>query len=606
MKIKEMIKEMKSNDDAFNGILQKVKMGVKSDTKNIDSFMLYIILYGIGKEDWNYFNNKMNFKDIFSFTASCGEFMLQRSKFNDNVDIKDIECYEERKNVYDEKIKSTKIYMENYKRLTQNEKDDIKEICSNSSLKSKDKIEAIKKRYSSLNYEDKELKLDLLKYLRRIDEGKISLEEYASFATMLIRKPIWNDDDRVIVSMHRNSQNDLKNKYQRYFIKPFIGEKYCDNQVYNELEFSDLIEKIIANIKSNEIQKQIIEQAHKYYNSGYKVIEGGSIMKIRSYIQDELDKLIEDRNYQIIFTGAPGTGKTYNVKRYVEEKAEQQSEAGDNPKNYYKFVQFHTSYDYSDFVEGLRPVVIDGQDNNSFVRLDGIFKEFCRYIVGENSKTLNNDTSKNYYFIIDEINRADLSKVFGELMYGLEEDYRGKENHFDTQYKNLPTYKINNEGKAVLIENDCFKDGFYVPENLIIIGTMNDIDRSVETFDFALRRRFRWVEINADDVMEEALKEMRKGDSEEDIRNLIESANAMNAAISSDTKIGLNKSFHIGPAYFKKGTKENIWDTKVQPILFEYCRGRKSDDTDKFIKDCRQAFFSRKYSENNETNSEEN
>lgn len=313
---------------------------------------------------------------------------------------------------------------------------------------------------------------------------------------------------------------------------------------------------------------------------------------------EKLEQEIKNGNYQIIFTGAPGTGKTYNVKKYVEEHTES--------KEQYRFVQFHMSYDYSDFVEGLRPAVIEGQDNNSFVRLDGIFKEFCRHIVEENSKTSNYDTSKNYYFIIDEINRTDLSKVFGELMYGLEEDYRGEENAFDTQYKNLPVYKINDEGKAVLIENDCFKDGFYVPENLIIIGTMNDIDRSVETFDFALRRRFRWVEINAYDVMEHALKEMRKGDSEEDIKDLIDSANAMNVAISSNTKIGLNKSFHIGPAYFKKGTKENIWDTKVQPILFEYCRGRKSDDTDKFIKDCRQAFFSRKSSENNETNSEEN
>lgn len=191
-------------------------------------------------------------------------------------------------------------------------------------------------------------------------------------------------------------------------------------------------------------------------------------------------------------------------------------------------------------------------------------------------------------------------------MYGLEGDYRGQENAFDTQYKNLPTYRINEKGKAVLLENDCFKDGFYIPKNLIIIGTMNDIDRSVETFDFALRRRFRWGEIKANDVMESSLLEMRKDDKEEEIEDLIKSAIAMNNVISSDKKIGLNKSFHIGPAYFKKGTKSNIWNTKVEPILYEYCRGRKSENTDKFVKNCRKAFFERQYSKNNENNSEDN
>ena len=331
--------------------------------------------------------------------------------------------------------------------------------------------------------------------------------------------------------------------------------------------------------------------------------------EVNNYMENsvfrKINELTKDSK-QIILTGSPGTGKTYNVKKYVEEKCVEQAGNKEDAKKYYKFVQFHTSYDYSDFVEGLRPAVIEGKEDNSFVRLDGIFKDFCRYIVEENNKDSNYNTSKNYYFIIDEINRADLSKVFGELMYGLEEDYRGPENAFDTQYKNLPTYIINENGKAELIENDCFKDGFYIPENLIIIGTMNDIDRSVETFDFALRRRFRWVEINANDVMEDALKEIRKDNTTEEIEDLIESAKAMNEVISSDKKIGLNKSFHIGPAYFKKGEKSNIWNTKVEPILYEYCRGRKPEDTDNFIENCRKAFFNRKFPENKENNTEEN
>lgn len=334
--------------------------------------------------------------------------------------------------------------------------------------------------------------------------------------------------------------------------------------------------------------------------------------------QFNIESYISEGNKQIIFNGAPGTGKTHNVREYVKKATGNQAEVDNDKDNekeaekYYKFVQFHASYDYSDFIEGLRPVVIDGKENNSFVRLDGVFKEFCRKIVENNikasldlqeneisenniedyykgvkTKEIEATDGKDYYFVIDEINRADLSKVFGELMFGLEESYRGVENRFNTQYKNLPTYKINKKHKAEPISEDCFRNGFYVPENLIIIGTMNDIDRSVETFDFALRRRFRWVEIKANDVMESALVDMRG----EEGKDISKSAIEMNKVINKYSDLGLNESFNIGPAYFKNGSKQTIWDTKVQPILFEYCRGRKSERVTEFINDCNKAFF---------------
>ncbi|WP_253514806.1 AAA family ATPase [Peribacillus frigoritolerans] len=105
------------------------------------------------------------------------------------------------------------------------------------------------------------------------------------------------------------------------------------------------------------------------------------------------------------------------------------------------------------------------------------------------------------------MNRADLSRVFGELMYGLEEHYREKT--FQTQYSNLPTYEIKNK-RAVPMDYDVFENGFFIPENVYIIATMNDIDRSVEAFDFALRRRFQWIEVKANDVMKDALEGMQK------------------------------------------------------------------------------------------------
>jgi len=298
-------------------------------------------------------------------------------------------------------------------------------------------------------------------------------------------------------------------------------------------------------------------------------------------IKEIIDENIKINNRQIIFTGAPGTGKTFMVKKYIEAN-------GMNEKADCKFVQFHSAYDYSDFVEGLRPATLNGTDT-TFVRLDGIFKAFCRHIVEEDKP------DKKYFFIVDEINRADLSKVFGELMFGLEESYRGREHVFATQYQNLKTYKINDDGIAEVMENDCFKDGFYIPENLVIIGMMNDIDRSVETFDFALRRRFQWIEIKANEIMESALKSMwhpvEEGELSQEEKTLIENIKKMNMLLSGEqyARFGLTDAYHIGPAYFKKYDGNNlkeIFDWKVAPIIREYTRGRKEKEVKELLDKC--------------------
>ena len=258
------------------------------------------------------------------------------------------------------------------------------------------------------------------------------------------------------------------------------------------------------NCKLNEERFEIITNGIDYkkstlkdfFNQIWEYVRKEKKEKMQVFIREAFGINMDDKNIeikelvkskinaykQIIFTGAPGTGKTYSVREYIKEKT-------GSDESRYKFVQFHSSYDYTDFVEGIRPAP-KNEGENMFVRMDGTFKAFCRTIVEKNEEE---KKYPEYYFVIDEINRADLSKVFGELMFGLEEGYRGEENRFPTQYNNLPTYHMS-EGKAERIEDDCFKDGFYVPENLTIIGTMNDIDRSVETFDFALRRRFQWVE----------------------------------------------------------------------------------------------------------------
>ena len=254
----------------------------------------------------------------------------------------------------------------------------------------------------------------------------------------------------------------------------------------------------------------------------------------------------------------------------------------------YKFVQFHPSYDYTDFVEGLRPSSDNDEYNDDvnnesgddivqnvqssivgFRREDGIFKSLCKEAIINPNKT--------YVLIIDEINRGDLSKIFGELFYSIDPDYRGEMNKVKTQYQNLVS------------KDDVFADGFYVPKNIYIIGTMNDIDRSVESMDFALRRRFVFKEISAEDS-----KAMLNSLSDDVKEICLKKMDALNNKIydvkNQDGIDGLNSAYHIGAAYFLKiqnyikkgeteslnhysGAFEKLWNNHLKGLLFEYLRG---------------------------------
>lgn len=336
------------------------------------------------------------------------------------------------------------------------------------------------------------------------------------------------------------------------------------------------------------------------------------------HAHSDLNEIVQEaipKNKQVIFTGAPGTGKTYTVREVVKKLT-------DKDESRYKFVQFHPSYDYSDFVEGLRPVVTKDSPDPTFVRLDGTFKQFCRSIVEKELETfcsgfrdlsapekreklkeyydnaVKEGTSQGeetvYYFLIDEINRADLSKVFGELMFGLEESYRGIENRFDTQYKNLKTYQVDPDtGIASPMAFDCFADGFFIPQNLYLIGTMNDIDRSVESFDFALRRRFRWIDVKANKIMASSLEAMGVPNPEDIARR----ASNMNCCLSA-SEFGLGEAYHIGPAYFKSMSEgeelEDVFSHRIEPLLREYTRGQNAGKVEKLIENCRDTLLENK------------
>ena len=233
-----------------------------------------------------------------------------------------------------------------------------------------------------------------------------------------------------------------------------------------------------------------------------------------------------------------------------------------------EFVQFHPSYDYSDFVEGLRPK-LNADGTMGFTLQDGIFKKFvARARVNYENAQGSTETLKKYIFIIDEINRGEISKIFGELFFSIDPGYRGRAGEISTQYSNL---------------HDDPDKKFYIPENVYIIGTMNDIDRSVDSFDFAMRRRFRFVELKAD----ERLEMLASLENEELKNEAIGRMGDLNKAIAGVED--LNENYQIGAAYFlklKTLSFDQLWTDYLQPLLQEYVRGMYDEERlmDRFAK----------------------
>lgn len=422
-----------------------------------------------------------------------------------------------------------------------------------------------------------------------------------------------------------------------------------------------------------------------YRDKTEKTKKGGEFEKI---IIDDTEKtlieckipysklLLESKN--LIFRGAPGTGKSYLAKQIAADiisngYTDKWADLTEEQRRQVEFVQFHPSYDYSDFVEGLRPKMNE-DGSMGFELQDGIFKSFVdrarrnfedsqkpkevrekeissntaleeffadiefgedRFqtvtgrkftvtdvddkhiyleILGNetvNRLTLNIDELrkmlesgkdfekvrdltkffgikftqqsysydfalfkaikvagkanrkakveeeplKKYIFIIDEINRGEISKILGELFFAIDPGYRGQAGEVATQYSNM---HVNPDEK------------FYIPENVYIIGTMNDIDRSVDSFDFAMRRRFRFVEVRA-----ESTQDMLDTIADEDIKNeAIARMDRLNAEIL--TVEGLNENYQIGASYFLKLKYlkfADFWTDYLEPLLQEYVRG---------------------------------
>ena len=466
------------------------------------------------------------------------------------------------------------------------------------------------------------------------DDLKVSVMKIRGMATV---KEVLDDGHTIIV--------DWKKEYieREWFF--FTGQEtiwFPSDIKYRTKETNQLIKFAASD--------EIIIQDYDYFLNHpnwkkYKKLESETMLR-NDFLFNYSGILKKSKN--LILRGAPGTGKTYLAKEIALELT------GGN-EDQIEFVQFHPSYDYTDFVEGLRPVS-NGDGAIEFKLQDGIFKDFCQkakeaqliggqdnfdeawdsyleyinvaeekeYITKTSYLSVNSrqnlsvnydsgvpgwsiprkyvyelykdknynkqeyyksggrtvletlrkrfglkdylsptevETDKKFVFIIDEINRGEISKIFGELFFSIDPGYRGEKGSVSTQYANLH-------------ETD---EKFYIPENVYIIGTMNDIDRSVDTFDFAMRRRFRFFEVTAesqlgmlDDVLGYKAEEAKAR-----LRNL-------NAEIEKVQE--LNSHYHIGPSYFLKLEEvdfdyELLWSDYLKPLLEDYLRGSYEENT---------------------------
>jgi len=336
-----------------------------------------------------------------------------------------------------------------------------------------------------------------------------------------------------------------------------IIESAEDTNLGRNIELQIVMQDILNLEKDNPVQRVILSRFLWLYSNSQGIAD--------------------ENTPNVILYGPPGTGKTYAVKNSLNFVCQ-------GNRDRYEFVQFHPSFTYEDFIEGIKPKGVTKDGNIKFELVNGVFKRFCI--------KASKDPENKYYFVVDEINRANLSSVFGETLLCLEKDYRHnpKENNTDnlikTQYSTLIEEMISDDEKN--IEKAYYFDKvnknvyFGVPNNVFFIGMMNDVDKSIDAFDLALRRRFKWIRKDCDyDVIEEETKFKNK-DVFSNISSYIKSCKSLNKYISEELNLG--KSYEFGHSFFmkvsglanrkeiKKKNIEDLFNLHLRPTLKEYLR----------------------------------
>ena len=284
----------------------------------------------------------------------------------------------------------------------------------------------------------------------------------------------------------------------------------------NITPYSDYVQKLLE-LFGDEAEDEAVQEAEIKYPPYSK----DDFLEEVYMSEDTYDTLVELLNtkYNIILQGAPGVGKTFAAKRLAY------SIMGAKDTSRVSMVQFHQSYSYEDFIQGYRPV------DNGFTLVQGVFYKFC--------KAAEIDDERPYFFIIDEINRGNLSKIFGELMMLIESDKRGE--------------------KLKLLYKD---EWFTVPKNVRIIGMMNTADRSLAMMDYALRRRFAFFDF-APAFSSDGFRQYLADKNNEKLEKLISMVENLNIAISNDESLG--DGFRIGHSYFC--TDKDITDSWLKAVV---------------------------------------
>lgn len=394
------------------------------------------------------------------------------------------------------------------------------------------------------------------------------------------RGPWLNERDELIKLYHRKDKTTIKRllkelravTYNPYALNPndfFTVEELGLHS--DALDTTDQLKNLLNTfLKLAADDRYVYERLDMVRNEIYKHIK-------------EVSESPDKQN--LIFHGAPGTGKTYSVLNSIHallpetgNASSETDEAGTNDaantedvqseqaifeqlnsSSRFGFVQFHPSYDYTDFVEGLRPNL----SHDGFALQAGTFMKFCA-----EARQHPND---QYFFLIDEINRGDVSNIFGELFFLLDPGYRNV--GIETQYSNMHTEEFRNEYFGGF-------NTFSIPKNVNIIGTMNDIDRSVDSFDFAMRRRFRFIDV----TWEQSLLMLGQYVDKYAYERVLTLIVSLNDVICDKRTSHLGSDYALGASYFlslvkidKKndydGAKKKLWDSRIKPLLTEYLRG---------------------------------
>lgn len=293
--------------------------------------------------------------------------------------------------------------------------------------------------------------------------------------------------------------------------------------------------------------------------------------KLSSFLFRHFGESFEMNHKNIIFYGAPGTGKTHQVEQAITQIARLDGRSIDEMR---QFVQFHPSYTYEDFIEGLKPVNTPG--GISLELQSGMFKRFCRKAMEELRAAREAKREPlHFYFIADEINRAELSRVLGEVLVCLEEskrvDFDDELQPTGLRLKTQYGHQCKAEDAVLTVNGEHY---FGIPANLFFIGTMNDIDRSIDSFDMALRRRFVWQRMDCNyGVVYDRYSD------DKNVDRYVAICKNINYFIRE--KLGLGYAYEIGQAYFmdidkKRGISEasvrQLFDMKIAPLLSEYLR----------------------------------